>query len=68
MTTAVAMSERIKPDDGSEDGGDWMFGDFRCDHIAIVSISPTECQCMDCLRIWPKEPGFKSDWPQFDRG
>lgn len=38
-----------------------------CPHIAIVSISETECQCMDCLRKWPKEPGFKSDWPQFDR-
>ncbi len=39
-----------------------------CDHIGIVSISETECQCMDCLRVWPKEPGFKSDWPQHDRG
>jgi hypothetical protein len=41
---------------------------FRCDHIAIVSISEKECQCMDCLRIWEKEPNFKSDWPQHDRG
>ena len=40
----------------------------NCGHIAIVSISPTETQCMDCLRIWPKEPGFVSDWPQYDRG
>jgi hypothetical protein len=38
----------------------------RCWHIAIVSISESECQCMDCLRIWPKEPGFRSDWPAFD--
>jgi hypothetical protein len=41
---------------------------FHCAHIGIVSISETECQCMDCLRTWPKEPGFKSDWPQHDRG
>lgn len=41
---------------------------FRCYHIAIVSISEKECQCMDCLRIWEKEPNFKSDWPQHDRG
>ncbi len=40
----------------------------NCAHIAIVSISSTETQCMDCLRIWPKEPGFKSDWPEYDRG
>jgi hypothetical protein len=39
-----------------------------CAHIAIVSISDTETQCMDCLRTWPKEPGFRSDWPQYDRG
>jgi hypothetical protein len=39
-----------------------------CDHIAVVSISETECQCMDCLRKWPKEDGFKSDWPSHDRG
>ena len=41
---------------------------FDCWHIGIVSISETECQCMDCLRIWPKEPGFRSDWPEQDRG
>jgi len=41
---------------------------FVCDHIGIVSISEMERQCMDCLRIWPKEPGFKSDWPNMDRG
>ena len=40
----------------------------NCSHIAIVSISPTETQCMDCLRIWPKEVGFVSDFPQHDRG
>jgi len=39
-----------------------------CDHIAIVSISETECGCMDCMRVWDKKPGFQSDWPQFDRG
>lgn len=39
-----------------------------CSHIGIVSISATECQCMDCMMIWPKEKNFKSDWPQFDRG
>jgi hypothetical protein len=39
-----------------------------CYHIAIVSLSETETQCMDCLRIWPKEPGFVSDYPQHDRG
>ncbi len=39
-----------------------------CSHIAIVSISDTECQCMDCLRVWPKQEGFKSDWPMADRG
>ena len=39
-----------------------------CDHIAVVSIGPTQTQCMDCLRIWPKTPNFKSDWPQYDRG
>jgi hypothetical protein len=36
----------------------------ECYHIGIVSISETECQCMDCLRIWPKEKDFKSDWPR----
>lgn len=40
----------------------------ECDHIAIVSLTKTECQCMDCLRIWTKEKNFKSDWPQYDRG
>lgn len=39
-----------------------------CDHIAIVSISQTETQCIDCLRKWPKEPEFKSDFPEYDRG
>jgi len=39
-----------------------------CAHIAIVSISQEECQCMDCLRIWTKSSDFKSDWPQYDRG
>ena len=45
---------------------DWSVED--CCHIGIVSISATECQCMDCLRVWPKEEGFKSDWPEYDRG
>lgn len=36
-------------------------------HITVVSISQTECQCMDCLRKWPKEKNFKSNWPQYDR-
>lgn len=39
-----------------------------CSHIAIVSCSETECQCMDCLRIWPKAKNFVSDWPQHDAG
>lgn len=39
-----------------------------CSHIAIVSINPSECQCMDCLLTWPKRPDFKSDFPEFDRG
>jgi hypothetical protein len=26
---------------------------FDCDHIVIVSINETECQCIDCLRVWP---------------
>ena len=39
-----------------------------CGHIAIVSISETETQCMDCLRKWDKTPGFKSDFPEYDRG
>lgn len=39
-----------------------------CDHIAIVSISDTECQCMDCLIKWNKEKNFKSDYPEYDRG
>lgn len=42
--------------------------DVDCWHIAIVSVSPTECQCVDCLRIWPKRPDFKSDFPSMDRG
>lgn len=41
---------------------------FECYHIGIVSISDTKCQCMDCLRIWPKQRGFVSDWPEHDRG
>ena len=45
------------------------YGEFQdCSHIAIVSISDTETQCMDCLRKWPKKPGFKSDFTQHDRG
>jgi hypothetical protein len=40
----------------------------ECDHIAIVSISEIECQCMDCLRKWKKKPEFKSDYPEYDRG
>lgn len=43
-------------------------GEFICSHIAIVSISETECQCMDCLRKWLKDENFKSDWPNEDRG
>lgn len=42
--------------------------EWPCYHIAIVSISETECQCMDCLRKWPKREDFKSDWPQHDAG
>lgn len=41
---------------------------YDCGHIAIVSISETKCQCMDCLMVWDKEPGFQSDYPQYDRG
>lgn len=44
-----------------------MTDEFGCAHIAIVSVSATECQCMDCLRVWPKEREFVSDWPDFDR-
>lgn len=55
-------TDPTQPAEGGEDR------EYDCDHIAIVSISPTECQCMDCLRIWPKEAGFVSDWPQSDRG
>jgi len=44
------------------------YGEFQCDHIGIVSISDADCQCMDCLRVWPKSPDFKSDWPSQDRG
>lgn len=40
----------------------------QCGHIAIVSISDTETQCMDCQMTWPKEDGFVSDFPQSDRG
>lgn len=40
----------------------------ECDHTSIVSVSETECQCMDCLRIWNKEVDFRSDWPECDRG
>jgi len=42
--------------------------EWECLHIGIVSISETECQCMDCLRVWLKKPDFKSDWPEQDRG
>lgn len=45
---------------------DWQ--SEHCGHIAIVSISETECQCIDCLRMWPKRADFKSDWPSLDRG
>lgn len=45
------------------------YSEYRgCWHTAVVSISPTECQCMDCLHIWPKRPDFKSDFPLMDRG
>ena len=40
----------------------------ECSHIGVVSISETECQCMDCLKIWSKRKDFKSDWPNQDRG
>jgi hypothetical protein len=40
----------------------------ECWHIALVSINETECQCMDCLRKWPKEKNFISDWPLMYRG
>lgn len=46
------------------DGDDYDYGK-ECGHIGIVSISATECQCMDCLRVWPKGPEFKSDRPQY---
>ena len=53
-------------------GIDWYCDEPRmhdaCYHIAIVSLNKTECQCMDCLRIWDKKPGFVSDWPQHDAG
>lgn len=39
-----------------------------CGHIAVISISKTKCQCMDCLKTWDKHKGFKSDFPQYDRG
>ncbi len=69
MQTLLA---RFEPDYfiGSEDDNDDFYSDHleNCPHIGIVSISETECQCMDCLRVWPKEPNFKSDWPEFDRG
>jgi len=42
------------------------YEEFVCDHISIVSCSDTECQCMDCLRKWPKKKDFKSDWPNHD--
>lgn len=42
--------------------------DEPCGHIAIVSVSETDCQCMDCLLTWPKRPDFKSDFPEYDRG
>lgn len=42
--------------------------DMTCDHIAQVSISTMEIQCMDCLRKWPKPANFKSDFPEQDRG
>lgn len=48
------------------DEDDWS--SEECSHIAIVSISETECQCMDCLRKWTKEKNSKSDWPQYDQG
>jgi hypothetical protein len=35
-----------------------------CSHIAIVSISETECQCMDCLRRWPKADASVEDDPE----
>jgi hypothetical protein len=49
----------------NEDGPDFY---FQCDHIALVSVSKTECQCMHCLRVWIKQPDFKSDWPNLDKG
>lgn len=45
-----------------------MYEDDTCYHIALVSISDTECQCMDCLTIYDKDLDFKSDWPNADRG
>lgn len=43
-------------------------GNETCGHIAQVSISTGEIQCMDCLRKWPKPADFKSDFPEYDRG
>lgn len=42
--------------------------EYECYHTSIVSISETEYQCIGCLRKWPKEEDFKSDWPYQDRG
>lgn len=44
------------------------FDEESCPHTGIVSLNETQCQCMDCLRVWLKEPDFKSDYPEFDRG
>jgi len=59
------MANRSQDDDAPDPFADHT---ENCPHVGIVSISSVECQCMDCLRKWPKWPGFKSDWPEYDRG
>ena len=67
----ICVEDDSREDDYREDysweDDPWDYTE-SCGHIAIVSISDTETQCMDCLRTWNKEPGFKSDFPEYDRG
>ncbi len=51
-----------------EGGAEYHNSFFICDHVAIVSLTATECQCMDCLTTWPKGENFVSDYPEMDRG
>ena len=46
--------------DDFEDDYDYVWSASDCSHIGIVSISATECQCMDCLAIWPKGAAVSS--------